>query len=51
MVASDGTLLDIEVTLNYRPLSSLEDDVHEVPTLTSNTMLLVGSSDQRLHQS
>ena len=34
-------LLDIEVALNGRPLSYVEDDV-ELPTLTPNSMLFVG---------
>lgn len=36
-------LLDIEVTLNCRPLDYLEDDV-QMPTLTPNAMLFVGST-------
>ena len=33
-------LLDIEIALNGRPLSYVEDDVH-LPTLTRNSMLFV----------
>ena len=36
-------LLDIEVALNCRPLSYLENDV-QLPTLTPNSMLFVGST-------
>ena len=36
-------LLDIEVALNCRPLSYLEDDV-QMPTLTPNAMLFVGTT-------
>ena len=36
-------LLDIEVTLNTRPLSYMEDDV-QLPTLTPNSMLFIGST-------
>ena len=32
-------LLDIEVAMNNRPLSYIEDDI-QMPTLTSNAMLL-----------
>ena len=36
-------LLDIEVALNCRPLSYLEEDV-QMPTLTPNAMLFVGTT-------
>ena len=34
-------LLDVEVALNDRPLSYMEDDI-QLPTLTPNSMLFVG---------
>ena len=36
-------LLDVEVALNCRPLTYLEDDI-QMPTLTPNAMLFVGST-------
>ena len=36
-------LLDVEVALNNRPLSYFEDDI-QLPTLTPNAMLFVGST-------
>ena len=36
-------LLDVEVALNNRPLSYVEDDI-QLPTLTPNAMLFVGST-------
>lgn len=36
-------LLDVEVTLNNRPLGYLEDDI-EMPVLTPNSIQFVGST-------
>jgi hypothetical protein len=37
-------LLDVEVALNNRPLSYMEDDI-QMPTLTPNSMLFVNSNN------
>ena len=39
----EEVLLDVEVTLNNRPLSYIEDEI-EFPTLTPNTMLFANSN-------